>query len=208
MNGSQSPHPDELTLEAYVDGTASDHERKVVAEHVEGCAECAEYVRRVRLLSDELRTLPTSARSLPPFDPMIARRASAPPHGSPWTRLSPLMAAAVAAVIFGAGVAAGTAIRRPPGAAEPPPTELRPALDVQEAGTSYIAALVRLNASARGNGAGAIYGREVALATLYGAAAEAVAPLSSDASASELVELARAMRDRVAQSSPTERLHE
>ena len=208
MNGLHSSHPDALTLEAYVDGTASDHELKVIAEHVGRCGECAEYVRRVRSLSDELRALPTTARSVPPIDAEIARRASAPGRGAPWTRLSPLRAAAVAAVIFGAGVAAGTAVRGSPGVSEPPPTELRPALDVQQAGTSYIAALVRLNASARGNDVGAIYGREVALATLYGAAAEAVAPLGPDASASELVQLARAMRDRVAQSSPTERIHE
>jgi predicted anti-sigma-YlaC factor YlaD len=208
MNGSQSSHPDELSLEAYVDGTASDPERKVVADHVERCAQCAEYVRRVRSLSRDLRALPTTARSVPPLDAELTRRASVSERGAPWRNLSPLMAAAVAAVIFGAGVAAGTVIRRPSGAAEPPPTELRPALDVQQAGTSYIAALVRLNAAARGNDAGALYGREVALATLYGAAAEAVAPLGADASASELVELARAMRNRVAQSSPTERMHE
>ena len=208
MNGSQSSHPDPLTLEAYIDGTASDDERNVVAEHVEGCTECAEYVRRVRSLTEALRALPTTARRVPPIEAETVRRASAPARGTPWRSLSPLMAAAVAAVIFGAGVAVGTVTRRAPGVPEPPPTVLRPALDVQQAGTSYIAALVRLNASARGNGAGAIYGREVALATLYGAAAEAVAPLGSDASASELVELARAMRDRVAESSPTERTHE
>lgn len=208
MNGSQSSHPDPLRLEAYLDGTASDDESKVVTEHVERCAECAEYVRRVRSLTEKLRALPTTARRVPPIEAEIARRAAASARNAPWRSLSPLMAAAAAAVIFGAGVAAGTAIRRPPGLTEPPPTELRPALDVQQAGTSYIAALVRLNASAGGNDAGSIYGREVALATLYGAATEAVAPFGSDASASELVELARAMRNRVAQSSATERTHE
>ena len=208
MNGSQSFPPDPLMLEAYVDGTASEPESKVVAEHIDRCGECAEYVRRVRSLNEKLRALPTTARKVPSMDAEIAQRASAPPRGAPWRSLSPLMAAAVAAVIFGAGVAVGSATRRAPGVAEPPPTELRPALDVQQAGTSYIAALVRLNASARGNDAGAMYGREVALATLYGAAAEAVAPLGVDASASELVELARAMRNRVAQSSPAERMHE
>jgi hypothetical protein len=75
---------------------------------------------------------------------------------------------------------------------------------VQRAGTSYIAALARLNAS--DDDSPAVYGREVALATLYGAAAEAVAPLVGDTEASELLELARAVRDRAAQSPPTERM--
>lgn len=205
MNVSQPAHPDPLLLEAYVDGTATDDERRIVAEHLEQCGECERYVQRVRSLAAELRVLPTAARRVPPIDASVARRAAMRMHGTPWRSLSPLMAAGAAAVIFGAGVAVGAAARRAPGPASPPPTDLRPALDVQQAGTSYIAALARLNASAGGNDARVVYGREVALATLYGAAAEAVAPLSADAEASELVALAREMRDRAAQFSPTER---
>ena len=202
MNVSQPSHPDPLLLEAYVDGTAAGHERQLVAEHIERCAKCAAYIDRVRSLGDELRALPTTARSIPPIDADVADRVAARAHGARWmTSASPLMAAAAAAVIFGAGVAVGSANRRPPEEASPPPTDLRPALDVQQAGTSFIAALVRLNASDKGTDAGAIYGREVALSTLYGAAAEAVAPLAADADASELLELTRAMRDRVARSS-------
>ena len=185
MNG----HPNELLLEAYIDGTATADEHRVVAEHIERCGACAGYVQRVTSLTDSLRTLPTTARRIPP----IVHRKS----------MSPLMAAAAAAVIFSAGVAVGTATRGTPGASSPPPTDIRPALDVQRAGTSYIAALARLNAS--GDDAPTVYAREVALATLYGAAAEAVAPLRTDAEASALLELARTVRDRAAQSSPTER---
>ncbi len=205
MNISQPSHPDLLLLEAYVDGTAAGNERQIVAEHIERCAECAGYVRRVRSLADELRALPTTARSIPPIEADVAARVAARAHGAGWRSASPLMAAAAAAVIFGAGVAVGSATRGPPEAASPPPTDLRPALDVQQAGTSFIAALVRLNASDGGNDARATYGREVALSTLYGAAAEAVAPLGADAEASELLELTRAMRDRVARSSSLER---
>jgi hypothetical protein len=205
MNVSRPSHPDPLLLEAYVDGTAAGNEQQVVAEHIDRCAECAAYVHRVRSLADELRALPTTARRIPPIEADVARRVAARAHGAGWRSASPLMAAAAAAVIFGAGVAVGSATRRPLEEASPPPTDLRPALDVQQAGTSFIAALVRLNASDGGNDTRAIYGREVALATLYGAAAEAVAPLGADAEASELLELARAMRDRVARSSPVER---
>lgn len=206
MNVSQPSHPDPLLLDAYVDGTAAGNELQIVGEHIERCAECAEYVQRVRLLADELRALPTMARRIPPIAGDVAGRVAARTHGAGWRIASPLMAAAAAAVIFGAGVAVGSAARRPPEAASPPPTDLRPALDVQQAGTSFIAALVRLNASGGGNDVRAVHGREVALATLYGAAAEAVAPLGADAEASELLELARAMRDRVARSSPLERV--
>lgn len=180
-------HPGELLIEAYVDGTATAEERRVVVDHVERCDDCAAYVQRVTSLTGSLRMLPTTARKIPP----ITRRRS----------MSPLVAAAAAAAIFTAGVAVGTATRGGPEASSPPPTDLRPALDVQRAGTSYIAALARLNAT----DGSAVYGREVALATLYGAAAEAVAPLGTDAEASELLELARTVRDRAAQSSPTER---
>ena len=189
-------HPNELLLEAYVDGTATADERRVVAEHLERCGDCAAYVQRVRSLAASLRALPTAARRVPP----VAAR----PRSAPWWGTSTLRAAAVAALIFSAGVAVGTAARGTPGESPPPPTDIRPALDVQRAGTSYIAALVRLNAS--GDGAPAVYGREVALATLYGAAAEAVAPLGPDTEASELLELARMVRDRASQSSPTERM--
>lgn len=180
-------HPNELLLEAYVDGTATAEERRVVLDHIERCEDCAGYVQRVASLTESLRALPTTARRIPP----IAR----------WRSISPLVAAAAAAVIFTAGVAVGTATRGGPEASLPAPPDLRPALDVQQAGTSYIAALARLNAT----DGSTVYGREVALATLYGAAAEAVAPLGTDAEASKLLELARTVRDRAAQSSPTER---
>jgi hypothetical protein len=153
-------------------------------------------VQRVRSLAESLRALPTTAQRIPPV--------SARPHVSNWSTASTLKAAVVAALIFGAGVAVGTATGGARGESAPPPTEIRPALDVQRAGTSYIAALARLNAS--DDDSPAVYGREVALATLYGAAAEAVAPLVGDTEASELLELARAVRDRAAQSPPTERM--
>ncbi len=191
-------HPNELLLEAYVDGTATAGERRLVAEHIERCGDCAGYVRRVASLTESLRTLPTTARRIP----AIAART----QSAPWWTMSTLRAAAVAALIFSAGVAVGTVTRGTPGESSPPPTDIRPALDVQRAGTSYIAALVKLNASGNDDDASAIYGREVALATLYGAAAEAVAPLRADADASELLELARTVRDRAAQYSPTERV--
>lgn len=204
MTISQSNHPARLLLERYADGTAAIDERRAISEHIERCADCAGYVQRVVSLSEALRALPITARRIPPIDPSATRLADSRRHIASWRSVSPLMAAAAAAVIFGAGVAVGTATRRLPAESSPPPTELRPALDVQQAGTSYIAALARLNASGRGNDRGVIYAREVALATLYGAAAEAVQPLGADAAASELLALARTVRDRAAARSPME----
>jgi hypothetical protein len=208
MNASQPDHPDPLRLEAYADGTAPRDDERAVGEHVDQCAECAAYVQRIRSLTETLHGLPTTARSIPPIEKSIAGRIAARTNSERWMmRRSPLMAAAAAAVIFSAGVAAGIATtRRAPAESPSPPTDLRPALDVQRAGTSYIAALARLNASTSGDDARVIYGREVALATLYGAAAEAVGPLAADPAASELLALARAVRERAAQSSSTERM--
>jgi predicted anti-sigma-YlaC factor YlaD len=208
MNASQPDHPDVLRLQAYLDGTVSHDEAEALAQHLEGCSECAKYVARVRSLAEALRELPTSARMVPPMKDRIASRIAVRPRGESWLAGSTLKAAAAAAVIFGAGVAAGIAAgtRGSPGESPPPPTDLRPALDVQQAGTSYIAALARLNASTGGDDARVVYGREVALATLYGAAAEAVGPLGADPAASELLTLTRTVRERVARSSSTERL--
>ena len=205
MNASKPDHPDFLRLEAYADGTAPPDDEKAVAEHIDRCAECAAYVQRIRSLTNGLRELPTTARKTPPIERHIASRIAMRPRAERWLNGSALRAAAAAAVIFGAGVAAGVATtRRPPDEPALPPTDLRPALDVQRAGTSYIAALARLNASTGGDDARVIYGREVALATLYGAAAEAVGPLGADPAASELLSLARTVRERAAQSSSTE----
>lgn len=207
MNASPPDHPDLLRLEAYADGTAPRDDERAVAEHVEQCAECAGYVQRTRSLTDVLRELPTTARKIPPIEKNIARRIAVRPNTGRWLTRSPLMAAAAAAMIFGAGVAAGVATtRRGPNEPSSAPTDLRPVLDVQRAGTSYIAALARLNASTDRDDARVIYGREVALATLYGATAEAVGPLGADPSASELLELARTVRERAAQSSSAESL--
>jgi predicted anti-sigma-YlaC factor YlaD len=200
MNTSQPTHPDRLRLEAYVDGTAARGEARVVAEHVEQCSECAGYVQRIRSLDEALRGLPTTARKIPPFEKVIASRTAWRPHREQWMNRSPLAVAAAATLIFTAGLAAGIATTRPASGEAPyAPTHLRPTLEVQRAGTSYIAALVELNASTRGDEPDVAYGREVALATLYGAAAEAVVSLGSDPAASELLALARAVRERAAQ---------
>ena len=207
MSLSRAQHPDLLDLEAYADGTASHDDEQVVGGHVDRCAACAAYVERIRSLSEALRGLPATARKIPPVERSIAPRVAERPRAARWMSTSPLKAAAAALVIFGAGLATGIATtRRASGEPSAPPTDIRPALDVQRTGTSYIAALARLNATTRGDDARVVYGREVALATLYGAAAEAVAPLSGDPTASELLNLARAVRERAAQSSPNERL--
>ncbi|MGQ0714897.1 MAG: anti-sigma factor family protein [Gemmatimonadaceae bacterium] len=206
MSSSQAQHPDQLRLEAYADGTPRDDER-VVGEHVDRCAECAAYVRRIRSLAEALHRLPATARRIPPVERSIARRIAERPRVERWMSASPLKAAAAALVIFGAGLATGIATTRgAPAESSPPPTDIREALDVQRAGTSYIAALAKLNATMRDDDARVVYGREVALATLYGAAAEAVGPLGPDPAASELLTLARTVRERAAQSSSTERL--
>ncbi len=55
-------HPSEETINDYVDGALSAHERADVKRHVESCAQCA-------LLAAELRHVVEAAASLPSIDP-------------------------------------------------------------------------------------------------------------------------------------------
>jgi predicted anti-sigma-YlaC factor YlaD len=201
MTEPQLHHPGELELEAYLDDAMGANEARAIAEHLERCTECAAYVRRLQALNETLRSLPTTAKRIPPLENVIAHRVARRRTREWWISSSPLMAASAAALIFSAGLGTGIAVtRRGSGEPEPPATQVRPALDVQRAGTSYIAALVRLNASAKAGARPVPYGREVALATLYGATAEAVQSLGDDPAGSELLALARAVRERAAES--------
>jgi anti-sigma factor RsiW len=209
MNERLRRHPDQRELEEYVDDTIDRDDARSIAEHLGQCQECTQYVQRIRSLGQALGTLPAEARATPPIEQLaagLARRASRDSQGASWIGRSRALLAASAVVIFAAGVAAGMATTRvPSGDAESAPAGLRPVLDVQHAGTLYIAALVKLNASSGGDEQAAAYGREVALATLYGAAAEAVDHLPADPVASELLAAARAARERVAHSPTTTR---
>ena len=209
MNQRLRPHPDQLRLEGYVDDTIPREEAQSVAEHLGHCEECARYVERIRSLNQALGALPAEARATPPVEQLaaaIVSRKTRGAHRARWLDRSRALLAASAVLIFAAGVAAGMATTRGGSAdIESAPAGLRPVLDVQHAGTSYIAALVKLNASSGGDEQAAAYGREVALATLYGAAAEAVDYLPSDSVASELLAAARAARERVVHSPTTTR---
>ena len=201
MSEPQLHHPGELELESYVDDTMVADGARAIAEHLERCTECAAYVRRLQALNETLRGLPTAAKKIPPIEKVIADGVARPRTRQWWLTGSPLVAASAAALIFSAGLGAGIVMtRRPSGEPETPATHVRPALDVQRAGTSYIAALVRLNESTKGEARPVPYGREVALATLYGATAEAVQSLGDDPAGSELLALARAVRERAAET--------
>ena len=205
MNERLRRHPDRLELEGYVDDTIPRDRAMSIAEHLGQCEECARHVQRIRSLGQTLGELPTEARVTPPIDQpaaTLASRAARGFHRTKGQHRQRFLLAASGVLIFAAGVAAGMATTRGvSGGAESAPAGLRPVLDVQHAGTSYIAALVKLNASSGGDEQAAAYGREVALATLYGAAAEAVDYLPSDAVGSELLAAARAARERVAHSA-------
>jgi anti-sigma factor RsiW len=209
MNERLRDHPDRLELEGYIDDTIRRDRAQSIAEHLGQCEECARYVQRIRSLRETLGGLAVEARATPPIEQMasaLARRSGRDRFRAQWSGRSRALLAASAVLIFAAGVAAGMATTRAPsGGAESAPAGLRPVLDVQHAGSSYIAALVKLNASSGGDEQAAAYGREVALATLYGAAAEAVDYLPSDGVASELLAAARAARERVAHSPTTTR---
>ncbi len=201
MNEVISSHPDNTTLQAYADGTLSKRNAEV-ERHLRLCESCGNYVSRIRALDSALAALPERAGHIPAIDDMIANyRAdqNAPRHSA--LHNLPIVWAAAAVLLFAAGLGTGLAMDRSPSrtgnSALASPTEL--AFEVQRTGSSYVAALARLHASAASrHGSSASMAREVAASTLYGAASEAAFILQSDPSSRNLVEMARAVREESA----------
>ena len=104
MTGENRPHLTEEELHGLADGTLAAGGRPSVAAHVEGCAECAGLVERLRRLLAATDAVPRSIE--PPRDlwPEIRRRirgesprASDRPHG--WRYYGRFAAAAVVLVV-------------------------------------------------------------------------------------------------------------
>jgi len=67
-------------LAPYVDGTADDIDREIVESHVELCAQCAEQLRELFSVKEELaRATPSGVAASPPIDDARAARSSPPP---------------------------------------------------------------------------------------------------------------------------------
>lgn len=168
---------------------------EAAAAHVASCASCAAGVAATRRLLDDVEALPAAIAAPGGLADRLARRLDGRPavrdrrHPGPgvpgW-----LLRIAAAATFFAAGVIAhagwiqtGESV---PGVAP------SPAIEVQRAGTEYVATMARLVADSVGiSPAEMRTAREVGLAALYGAAFELTRlPVASDAT-SEIEELAK-----------------
>jgi len=174
-------------------------------EHLSACESCRALLARTRMLYAELGRLPPEAAlgeaRLAAQRRAIERRLAIPPHevdGRSRTGIRAALLAAVAAVLLIVGVGLGRWSagdeRTAPSTSTAP---ANPVLAVQHAGSAYIAALVRLDVAAEVDDSLRAVGREVALSTLYGAAAEAARLEPDDPASIGLVDAARSAREGV-----------
>ena len=68
-----TPHPDDVTLNEYADGTLPASQQRVVDAHVSTCGSCRDVVDSVRQLQTAVRQLPPLS---PPRKPSASRRKS------------------------------------------------------------------------------------------------------------------------------------
>jgi hypothetical protein len=165
------------------------------AAHVEGCASCIAAVAATRRLLDDVETLPPSVPVPEGVGDRLARRLATSTESRRRRRDASgpmywVVRIAAAAIFFAAGAlthASWTSDDIGPAAAS-----LSPALQVQAAGTGYVAAMARLVADSSEISPGEMrMAREVGLAALYGAAFELTRlPIESGAT-SEIEYLAR-----------------
>lgn len=200
-------------LEIYeiaADGTV---EPAVIA-HASSCAICADEVAAMRQVLGAVERLQPSveppadiehrlARRIDEMSPRWQVRGHRPTRSSRW-----LVGAAAAVVCFAAGVAAHAAWvparQGPPAAADGPPAETPAALDLQRAGTDYVAAIAVMVAdSSRLSSEDLRTGREVALAAMSGATSELRLLHSGTSSVEELYRVVeRARLDAAAGTVP------
>lgn len=166
-------------------------------EHLASCAACRDRVEAERPLADRLAALPREMDTRRDLWPSLADRLREEPRAlstPPWWRGRAALQAAAAAAIFVLGALAGRGV----GTGDDDPiafTEagdpLATAAEVQRAGTAYVAAVARFRQVAAGSPAPLVdQARDVALATVHGAAWELARLRPGDATAHEIVELA------------------
>ena len=159
-------HPSESQLQDLLDGELTGELATSVRLHVENCDECRTKLASTRALLDELKSLSTEAHKLPVlWNPSMQR--------APRTFSSRFLATAAIA-IFSAGVftgkwmrssSASIPVRISDGGREQVTEE------IQHTGTMYVTAIARWRRHDPST-VRAQQGREVAIATLYGAAYE------------------------------------
>lgn len=205
---------DHLTqLEVYeiaADGTADPS----ATAHSSTCATCAGKIATMRQVLDAVERIEPAIEPPADVERRLAQRIDGlsprwrvpgyrPSRSSRW-----LSGAAAAVVCFAAGVATHAALvparEGPPAAAEGPVAETPPALDVQRAGTDYVAAIALMVAdSSRLSSEDLRTGREVALAAMSGAASELRLLHGGESSVEELHRVVeRARLDAAAGTDP------
>ena len=154
-----TPHPDDLTLNDYVDGALSSGRQRDIDAHLSSCASCRGMVEDLRRVRSALRQLPTLA---PPREAWTRlerslRAEGATRRSSPWQWLA-VAAALVVAVLGGMKL---SDLRRPSSPVAPPPvastdapTAQSIAAELQQAEAHYqnaIAGLERIANSEKGS---------------------------------------------------------
>jgi hypothetical protein len=197
-------HVDDAGIDEILARTPPGEKLSSILTHVESCKDCRIRVERVRSLYGALSGLPREGdvpasvrqrlRRVPERNSILYGRA---------------MRIAAAAALFAAGMAVQswihairnpTAIEQPPGFGANIPDAT---LAVQRAGSEYVAALARLNASldarpdARRQSA---LGREVVMSTLLGAATEAARNTDHDPMAVSAASAVRSARQNAINS--------
>jgi anti-sigma factor RsiW len=153
-----TPHPDDLTLNDYADGTLSGSQQRVVGVHLSGCSSCSDVV-------DNLRRVRTAVRQLPPISPprqvwtrieRSLRASGATRRAARWQWL----AAAAALIVAVLGGMKLSDLRRPsspvtaPAVTADAPTAQSIAAELQQAEQHYqnaIAGLERIANSEKGS---------------------------------------------------------
>lgn len=170
-----------------------------VREHLEACPECRTRLEAEEPLAARLDALPGELD--PPRDlwPLVTSRiedeGSRPRNGRfGWTRPALRAAAAIAIFVLGAAVGRTLGPASPDDGRYAVEDPLAAAAEVQRAGTDYVAAVARFRAVAGTSSPVADQARDVALAAVHGAAWELSRLRPGDATAREILALARASR--------------
>jgi anti-sigma factor RsiW len=176
-------HPAEDSLHDYLDDELDAAERRDVAEHLAHCSDCAARVAEIGAAIRAVASLPSVANV---ESPILSSGTAHPPGPSLSLGMTGRIAAAL--VLFVAGAAFGTWRER-----HRPVLPQTPAvLEVQRAGSEYVAAVAR---TATSNGPSA----EVALGPVQAVARELVKKSPTDPDYQALLALARHLRARAAQ---------
>jgi len=186
---------DEEVLDLLAPGVEAD---PAAREHLAACDLCRARIESERPLSERVASLPDAADPTRLLWPSLRARLEAEPLNlpRPAPRRTALQAAA-AIIVFLLGVVAGHALQsRPDDTARLDARDpLAAAAEVQRTGTAYVEAVARFRTVAADSAPGAVeQAREVALAAVHGAAFELARLHPEDATAREILALARDRR--------------